>query len=69
MGKRRWLLGLAAGMPLLMAAWPDTYENRRLAVAAFQHDLLTPELEHDDELVQARYQAACKMKFQQEVLR
>ncbi|MFT5684360.1 MAG: TPR repeat protein [Myxococcota bacterium] len=63
MRKKMWLVGLAAAMPMLMAAWPDTYQNRRVAIAAFQHDLLTPELLHDDGMVEARYEAACKQKF------
>ncbi len=61
--KKMLLVGLAASVPMLMAAWPDTYQNRRLAIAAFQHDLLTPELLHDGDLVGARYQAACAEKF------
>ncbi len=63
MRKKMLFAAIAASLPLLMAAWPDTYENRRVAIAAFQHDLLTPELLHDDALVDARYQAACKQKF------
>ena len=63
MNRKLWLAGLVASVPLLMAAWPDTYENRRIAIAAFQHDLLTPELLHDDALVDERYQQACRKKF------
>lgn len=60
MGRARWLW-LAA--PLLMAAWPDIYPSRRIAVSALRYNLISPELEYDALEIEKRYKDACGQGF------
>ncbi|MFT4976298.1 MAG: TPR repeat protein [Myxococcota bacterium] len=60
MGRARWLWLLA---PLLLAAWPDIYPSRRIAVSALRYNLISPELQYDAAEIEERYKRACRMGF------
>lgn len=62
MNRWRWIVALILA-PLLMAAWPDIYPSRRVAISAFRYDLISPEIAFDSERVAAHYGRACKMGF------
>ena len=63
MKARALLLSVLAMIPMLMAAWPDIYPQRRAAMAALQYDLVYS-VGHDAEVVAEKYQFACKKGFQ-----
>lgn len=62
MTRWRWLLALLLA-PMLMAAWPDIYPSRRVAITSFRYDLISPDIAFDDDRVAAHYGRACKMGF------
>lgn len=59
--RRAWWLCLVA--PLLLAAWPDIYPSRRIAVSALRYNLISPELEYDAAEIEERYKSACRKGF------
>lgn len=59
--RRAWWLCLVA--PLLLAAWPDIYPSRRIAVSALRYNLISPELQYDAAEIEERYKSACRQGF------
>jgi TPR repeat protein len=62
MNRWRWMIALMLA-PLLMAAWPDIYPSRRVAINSFRYDLISPDIAFDADLVAQHYERACKMGF------